>query len=320
MIRLAGEDRITDCATACALGLFDGVHRGHGRIIGKAVEKAAQNGWAAAVFCFRTDTVTSKGHDERIEMLVTDEIKAEKIQALGIDYLYSPEFKEMKNMPPEYFVRDVLKGAMNCSYAVCGPDFTFGRGAVGKADDLVRLGKKYGIETEVASQLMYNGRPISSTDIRSLIRQGDVGTAAQMLGYDFGYRLEVEHGTETGRKWDFPTVNQRIPKGLVLPRFGVYCSAVDIGGRLYGGVTNIGIKPTVQVNTAPLAETYILGYEGDLYGKTLGLSLLKFVRPERRFQSVEELRAEIAKNTRFAEEYFKLNKLDKFFRKERYNE
>lgn len=302
MIKLI--DRIPESRTACALGLFDGVHRGHRLIITKAAEKAAEIGGSSAVFCFRTDTMTSKGHDGRIEMLMTDDIKAKAIESLGIDYLCSPRFEDMRSMPPEVFVRDVLKGAMNCGYAVCGGDFTFGRGAVGKAGDLVRIGRKYGIDVDIIDPLMYNGKPISSTGIRSLIRQGDIETANEMLGYNYGYTAKVEHGFERGRTWSFPTINQKIAKGLVLPKFGVYCSLVTIDGKKYGGVTNIGIKPTINIKTSPLAETFILDYEGDLYGRELELELLKFVRPERIFESVEELKAEIARNTEFTREYF----------------
>lgn len=293
--------------SAVALGLFDGVHRGHQMIIGEAVKAAGADGINSAVFCFKTDTVTSKGHDGRIEMLMTDKEKAKLIDSLGVDYLYSPDFNDMKSLAPEDFVRDVLKGFLDCRYAVCGTDFTFGKGAAGKAEDLAALGKKYGIEVRVMDQLLYEGGVISSTEIRRLIRSGGISGANEMLGYRYGYVAEVEHGYERGRTWSFPTINQRIPKGLVLPKFGVYCSKVLIDGKWYSGVTNIGVKPTVNVETAPLAETFIIGYEGDLYGRELELRLYEFVRPERKFDSFDELKAEIGRNTEFTKKYFSMH-------------
>lgn len=293
--------------SAVALGLFDGVHRGHQMIIGEAVKAAKADGINSAVFCFKTDTVTSKGHDGRIEMLMTDKEKAKLIDSLGVDYLYSPDFNDMKSLAPEDFVRDVLKGFLDCRYAVCGTDFTFGKGAAGKAEDLAALGKKYGIEVRVMDQLLYEGGVISSTEIRRLIRSGGISGANEMLGYRYGYVAEVEHGYERGRTWSFPTINQRIPKGLVLPKFGVYCSKVLIDGKWYSGVTNIGVKPTVNVETAPLAETFIIGYEGDLYGRELELRLYEFVRPERKFDSFDELKAEIGRNTEFTKNYFSMH-------------
>ena len=294
--------------TVCALGLFDGVHRGHRYIIDKAVSQAKASGRASAVFCFKTDSMTSKGHDGRLEMLLDDEQKRERIALAGADYLYSPVFSELKGMRPEEFVRDILHGKMGCTAAVCGEDFTFGRGAVGKAEDLVRLGKKYGISVTIAPPLQDGDVTISSTLIRKLIRQGEIVKANDLLGYHFGFELEVEHGFQRGRTWNFPTINQSIPRGRVLPRFGVYCSVVRFGDKVYEAVTDIGLKPTVEAElTRPLAETFIFGYEGDLYGKKVELQLYEFLRPEKRFESIEELKSEIRRNTLQAAVYFKQN-------------
>ncbi len=304
MENITDKGNISKNKTAVALGLFDGVHRGHQLIIGEAVKTARQRGLRSAVFCFKTDTVTSKGHDGRLEMLLTDREKGRLTEGLGVDYLYSPNFGDLKDMTPREFVRDVLKGVLNCTYAVCGTDFRFGRGAIGTAAELVSIGAEYGIEVRVMSQLLYDGGVISSTEIRRLIREGRISKANEMLGYKYGYILEVEHGYERGRTWNFPTINQQIPKGLVLPKFGVYCSRVKIDGKQYSGVTNIGVKPTVHVETAPLAETFIIDFDGDLYGREIELRLYEFVRPERVFASFDELKAEIGRNTEFTKKYF----------------
>lgn len=304
MTDITNSGHIPERKTVCALGLFDGVHRGHQLIIGTAVERAKAIGAQSAVFCFKTDTVTSKGHDGRIEMLMSDDEKHEKMAELGVEVLFSPDFAQFKGMAPEDFVKKVLKERLNCCCAVCGNDFTFGKGAQGKAADLKELGKKYGIEVEIVSPLLMGGEVISSTEIRRCVREGDITKANEMLGYRFGFTEEVEHGFQRGRTWDFPTINQEIPKGRVMSKFGVYCSTVEIDGERYCGVTNVGVKPTVHVDTAPLAETFIIDYHGDLYGRKLRLELHKFLRPEKTFGSFDELRAEIARNTQQTREYF----------------
>lgn len=307
MTDITNSGFIPEKRTVCALGLFDGVHRGHQLIITMAVKKAQSLDGHSAVFCFKTDTVTSKGHDGRIEMLMSDEEKHKKMAELGVEVLFSPDFAEFKGMSPEDFVKKVLKERLNCSGAVCGNDFTFGKGAQGKAVDLKRLGEKYDIDVEIVSPLLMGGEVISSTEIRRCVREGEIAKANEMLGYHFGFCLEVEHGFQRGRTWDFPTINQQIPKGRVMPKFGVYCSAVEIDGNKYAGVTNIGVKPTVHVETAPLAETFIMDYHGDLYGRKLKLELHEFLRPEKMFDSFDSLREEIAKNKEQAVRYFEEN-------------
>lgn len=304
MILLTDTDHVPKEKTACALGLFDGVHRGHQMIINEAVSAAKEKGVKSAVFSFKTNTVTSKGHDGRIEMLMSDDEKHEKMERLGVDYIFSPDFESFKGMPPENFVRDIIRDKLNCICAVCGTDFTFGRGAVGKADDLVRIGKKYGIEVIVLDKLAIDGEEVSSTVIRKYIRTGLISKANKLLGRRFGFDLEVEHGFQRGRTWDFPTINQKIPKGRVMPRFGVYCSKVLIDGKWYRGVTNIGIKPTVNEIVSPLAETFIIDYNGNLYGKKIKFELFEFLRPERKFDSFDELKQEILKNTQQTIRYF----------------
>ena len=306
MICITEDENISRFETAVALGLFDGVHLGHQAVIKEAVAQKAK-GLMPTVFSFRTESVTSKGNEGRIEMLLTDEDKLRHFEKLGVEYVFLPEFSDYKDMTDEDFVQKVLKGKLNAKFVVCGEDFRFGKNAMGDAGKLRSLGEKYGIEVSVIGQLAIDGQAVSSTQIRQYIRNGEIAKANEMLGYIYGYTLPVEHGFERGRTWDFPTINQAIPEGLVMPRFGVYCSKVTIGERQYSGVTNIGVKPTVNVKTAPLAETYIIGYNGDLYGEAINIELYEFIRAERKFESFEELKAEIGRNTEFTKKYFDEN-------------
>ena len=130
-----------------------------------------------------------------------------------------------------------------------------------------------------------------------------------MLGYTFFFELPVEVGQQIARTLQHPTINQRIPQGQILPRFGVYCTRVRFDGKWYAGVTNVGIKPTFNAHTSPLAETYIIDYDGDLYGQTVTVYFDKFIRAEKKFESAEELKVQIDRDTAYAHEYFKANRI-----------
>lgn len=286
---------VTNDNTAVALGIFDGVHRGHRQVLEKAFSHSELK---KAVFTFNTQTVDSKGSDYK--MLITNSFKKKLIDRAGADYIYSPDFYKLKMMPAEDFARDILKGALHAEVAVCGEKFRFGHMAEGDSDALVRYGRKFGFSVEIVERLDDNGTRISSSLIRKLVSKGEIEKANKLLGYNYGYCLDVIHGNEIGRTWDFPTINQLIPDGLVLPRFGVYVSNVHVDGRQYTGVTNIGVKPTVEHDIKPLAETFIVGYDGDLYGREIEIELYEFIRPERKFDSFDELRAEIKRNTEYA--------------------
>ncbi len=145
----------------------------------------------------------------------------------------------------------------------------------------------------IIQPVLLDGKPVSSTRIRQAILDGRMDDASRMLGRRFCIRLKVEHGNQIGRMLDFPTINQVFPRFHIVPRYGVYSTIVNIDGKLYGGVTNVGVKPTVG-SDGPLAETYILDFSGDLYGKTVEVYFFRFVRPERRFESIDRLREQIA--------------------------
>lgn len=291
----------TNTPTVAALGIFDGVHLGHRRVIQRAQEIAAQLGVAPAVFTFTTASVTSKG---RLESIMTEECKTDTLASLGVKYIAQADFAELRDMTPEEFVKNVAVGCLNARCVVCGEDFRFGKGGRADVTELRRLCENYGVRTEAVGSLEIGGEAVSSTRIRELIKSGGISRAAALMGSRFGFRLPVEHGFERGRTWDFPTINQRLPDDLVKPRFGVYCSKVLVGENWLPAVTNIGVKPTVEDRSPPLAETYIIGWHGDLYGENLEVELYEFVRPEMKFKNVGELSAEIARNKGFAARYF----------------
>ncbi|MBR4622906.1 MAG: riboflavin biosynthesis protein RibF [Ruminococcus sp.] len=286
--------------TAVALGIFDGVHLGHRLVLDEACA-AAEKGLVPAVFTFRSGTVTTK---PQTECLLTDEAKYERLGKLGIKYIMAPDFADIRSLPPAEFTEKVLAGQLGCGLAVCGKDFRFGRGAVGDADLLRREGERLGFEVRVLDKLQMDGATVSSSRIKKLIRTGEIEKANRLLGYTFGWTLPVIHGNEIGRTWNFPTINQLLPEKIVLPRFGVYCARAKTEDRTFFGVANIGVKPTVEKKTAPLAETFILDFDGDLYGKEVELRLDTFLRPEQRFSDIAALRAQIQADVRRTAEFY----------------
>ncbi len=294
--------------TVVSLGIFDGIHRGHQAVIRAAAEMKRQ-GLEFVLFTFKTDTVTTKGKGGFVEALLSDEIKKEHFEKMGADYLFSPEFDEMKNLTPYQFVEQVLHKRLNAAAVVCGEDFRFGKEALGDIDKLKTLGYKFGIRTVIVSQEKLNGRKISSTEIRECIRNGEIKQANEMLGYNYYYKLPVLHGNELGRTLDFPTINQEISKGQVIPKFGVYVTRTLIDGKWKPSVSNIGIKPTVEVRSVPLIETNIIDFRGDMYGSTVKVELLDFLRPEKKFESFDILKKQVHQDIAKAKEYFDLNRI-----------
>lgn len=272
------------------MGLFDGVHYGHRTVIRYAIDIAQRNAWIEpAVFTFETDTVTSKGNNG-VEWLLSKELKREMIESLGVKYIYSPDFMNFKNLSAEEFVELVLCDKLTARFVICGEDFRFGKYAAGDVNELNRLCRKRGITVNVVPPVIETqGVRISSTMIRQLIKDGKIEEANQLLGYQYQMKMPVAYGQQIGRTINFPTINQYLSKKQVVPKFGVYASKVEFMGRVYRGVTNIGMKPTVGNTSVPLAETYIVGFDGDLYGETVKLSLVSFIRPEKKFDSIDEL-------------------------------
>lgn len=298
MVDLTGTNNVPGSSTAVAMGLFDGLHYGHKTVIKYAADVAESTpGIEPAVFTFDTASVTSKGSGG-VEYILSHEMKFELIESLGVKYIYSPDFMNFKDLSGEEFVELVLCGKLNAKFAACGEDFRFGKGAKYGVNELDRLCRKHGISLRVVPPVTESrGIRISSTMIRELIRSGNIEKANLLLGSHFTMKLPVAYGSRLGRTLNFPTINQYLPKRQVMPKFGVYASKTEAMGKIYRSVTNIGVKPTVG-SEAPLAETYIIGFDGsDLYGETAKISLISFIRPEIKFDGVDELKAQIARDT-----------------------
>lgn len=278
-----------------ALGAFDGLHRGHMEVVRTAVQgKTAGRFVSSGVFTFETSPSGGPA-------VLTGEDKQEILRDQGIDLLYSFRFSDLRDMPAEKFVREVLFEKCRAVRLCCGEDFRFGKGAKGDVSLLSRLCREHEAELTIVPPVLEAGEKISSTRIRAAVEAGDIPLANRLLGRPFGFSLEVIHGNHIGTGLGTPTINQALPEGFVLPPFGVYASWARVEGREYYGVTNIGVKPTVGSDRV-LSETWMPDFSGDLYGRRVRLFLLQFIRPEKKFGSLEELKAEIGKNARQAKD------------------
>ncbi|MGN1481385.1 bifunctional riboflavin kinase/FAD synthetase [Porcipelethomonas sp.] len=288
---IISEGGCTSERCAVALGIFDGVHLGHRKIIGKAMEYS-DSGLAPAVFTFNTETVGKK-HGKEYEFIYSDSQKRSILEKLGIKYVFSPAVSEIQNMTGEEFAGNVLAEMFRAESVVCGENFRFGKGAACGAEELERFGKKFGFEVCVCGLVKKNGTDISSEIIREMIKNGEIASAGELMGENYFLDSQVITGNKIGRTIDFPTINQKFESRQLIPRKGVYASETYVNGKKYPSVTNIGVKPTVEKNTAPLAETNIIDYTGNLYGQNVRVELYDFIRDEKKFSSLEELKYRI---------------------------
>lgn len=293
MIDITYGSRGTAEKTAVALGYFDGLHLGHVGVISAAM---AQKGLKPAVFTFNCDTTLPKFRGP--EDIISFENKRELMERMGVYYLYAPDFAEVCTLTDEEFVKNILIDRLNAGFACCGRNFRFGRGGCGTPEGLEKIGAKYGMRVQIVQDICLDGQIISSTRIREHIRRGEIQQANRLLGYELWYRLPVVKGNEIGRTIDFPTINQIIPDTNIIPRYGVYKSYVEIDKKQYRGVTNIGVKPTVERKdgSGAVMETHIIGYNGDLYGQNIAVALVRFIRPEVKFSGLEELKLQISRD------------------------
>lgn len=284
---------------AIAIGGFDGVHIGHRAMIEKLVSEAKSKGVPAAIFTFNTDDSPK----ETFKLLASDKQKAEIFSMLGVDIVISVPFSEIKNISASDFAKSLFCD-FSAKSVICGYDFRFGKNREGDVSLIKERLSPLGVNIVTPKAVCFDGKPISSTSIRTLISEGRIAKANELLGREFSFSSEVVCGIQLARELGFPTANQVYPENLVLPRFGVYATEIIIDEKNYRGISNIGVKPTFGGNEKPLCETYIFDFCGDCYGKTALIRFVDFIRTELKFNSKEELSAQIKKDQLSAIEKF----------------
>ncbi len=291
--------------TVVTIGKFDGRHKGHQKLLREMMKFREQKGFRLAVFTFDmapAGVVTGKP----MTVITTNQERRNNMEKIGVDYLVEYPFdQETARTSPEDFVKIILAGKMNMKAIVAGPDCKFGHKGAGNAVLLRSLSAEYGYETVIIEKEQADHRDISSTYVREELDQGHIEKVNELLGEPYAIHGIVVHGNHIGgSRLGFPTANILPPKEKHLPRFGVYVSRVLVGDRYYAGVTNVGRKPTIEGEYPAGVETFILGLEEDLYGRNIEIQLLCFVRPEQKFDSMEELRDRISRDKAFAAEYY----------------
>ena len=279
--------------TAVAMGFFDGLHIGHRTVIERAVSYK-KRGLASTVLTFDSLSSLSKLTDG--DRILFDDLKYKMLEDIGIENIYRPEFNRLKDMTTDEFVKNILVDKLNAKVVICGFDFRFGKGASGDTNTLIELCAKYDIEVVVIPAIYVDGMIVSSTKIREFIKCGEIERANSLLGYEFNFRLEVIHGRKFGRLINAPTINQILPDMMIIPKFGVYSSKTKINNEQYLSITNIGMNPSIGGLEKPQAETHIIGYDGDLYGEYIDVSLTGFIRGELKFKNLDELAERIQKD------------------------
>ncbi len=286
-----------------SLGKFDGIHRGHQLLLNRILEQK-KLGYQAVMFTFmfHPDNLFS---DKEIDTIYTEEEKRYFLEQSGLDVLVSYPFtEETAAMEPEDFIKDVLIEKLDARMIVVGSDFCFGHNRRGNVAMLKEMSHNYGYEIIAFDKIKSDGQVISSSYIRNEIMEGHMERANSMLGRPFTIIGEVQHGRKIGRTLGLPTVNLIPPPHKLLPPNGVYASVTGINGKKYPGITNIGFNPTVGITSERRVETYIFDFDADLYGTYIEVSLFSMERREVKFNSLEELKAQMQKDIAFGREYF----------------
>lgn len=280
--------------SAVTLGKFDGIHRGHQKLIRRIVEQKESG--AQAVVC----AFVSSG-----ESLLSSRERNRFLEGLGVDILLECQMKEkLRSMKAETFVREVLMGDLKTAFVAVGEDFRFGNERKGTPQLLSDMGRKLGFQTEILSKEMEGHRKVSSTYIREELSKGNMERVTSLLGRRFPAEGVVEHGRGMGHRLFFPTTNLIPPAGKLMPPNGVYATVSDFGDKKWQGITNVGYKPTVGKEKFLGVETYLFDCDEDLYGKSCTVEFCTFVRPEQKFHSFEALKRQILQDTVSGRLYF----------------
>jgi riboflavin kinase / FMN adenylyltransferase len=282
-----------------ALGNFDGVHIGHQVVLRRAVEVGLARGMrsVAATFDPHPRAVLRPGSEPKL--LTTLDTREEMLLGCGVDDVRVIPFnKELSRKSPRDFVRDVLVGSLHAAVVVVGENFRFGYRASGDFEDLQRCmreagGKAYAVPTYTLGEAF--GENISSTKIRALLSGGEVRQATRLLGRPYSLRGQVVVGDKRGRRLGFPTANVLPDPRALVPGRGVYAGHAWVGKERYGACTNVGVAPTFDRQDSRV-ETYLLGYEGNLYGKIVDVTFVERLRPEKRFSGLDELIEQISRD------------------------
>ena len=288
-LKTKAETTTLSCPTVLCIGNFDGVHLGHRQLVSCVLDKhrdlsklypnIVSGAWFFdSNFYKNTDEIYS--FDEKIDVFAS----------LGLDYAIIANFDQMKSLSPQSFVNQILQDECKCIHAICGDNFRFGSKAIGDSHTLLNLMNG---NATVVSLLTQDDNVISSTYIRFLLRNGEIEKANELLTVPYSITEKVVQGKQLGRKLGIPTINQNISTKNLILKNGIYATACTVDNVKYYGVTNIGMRPTVEYNGCKNIETHIIDFNEDCYGKFIKVEFIFKLRDEKKFNSIEELKYQI---------------------------
>lgn len=297
--------------TAVAIGKFDGFHRGHQKLLGQLKEQK-KRGLKSVVFTF-VPSPAAFFSSEAVKDLSTIAEKRMIFENAGVDYLIEyPFYQEIADMDPEAYIKEVLVDRIHAKCIVAGDDVSYGKRGAGDCTLLQAKAAEYGYDVIIIDKVLYEGREVSSTYVREEVRKGNMELVTSLLGTPYHVGGEIVHGRKLGRTIGMPTVNLLPPEEKLLPPNGVYYSYVYLhskdgkmpyDGRKLPSITNIGTKPTVDQRSVMGVETFIYDFDSDVYGDDMEVYLLKYKRPEMRFDGVDELKAQMESDIELGRKY-----------------
>ncbi len=280
--------------SAITLGKFDGIHKGHQKLMRQILEKKAM-GLKSVVFTF--GQMPGTVFDGKGRTILTSKERQMHLEKMGIDYMIEcPFVPEIIQMEPEKFIEEILVKQLHVKYIAVGPDFRFGYQRKGGCSLLKKLASVYGYEVEVFEKECLDEKVISSTYVRHMLETGEMETVRKLLGYPYYVSGTVVHGHAIGRKLGIPTINLIPDDEKMLPPNGVYLTKTIFGGEKRFGITNIGVKPTISGEEAKGIETHLFDFDGNLYDEELVVVFYAYRRGEQKFDSLEALKEQLAKD------------------------
>ena len=290
--------------TVLTLGVFDGLHLGHQQIMQTVVESAAATGAVPTVITFDPHPRAVLHAENAPPLLQTFDQRLANFEVLGIKQTIVIRFdKDFAGTDAETFLRDIVHERLQAREVYLGKGFFFGKNRGGNIELLREMSERLGFFADEVDEVRLRGQRISSSSIRRLLADGKVNLARRMLGRPYGVEGQIIHGLARGRTIGFPTANLH-PHNRVIPKFGVYATATLIDGLWRRSITNVGIRPTFDDDRNPSIESYVFDFDGDLYGDVLRVRFLHRIRDERKFGGIDELKAQIERDTRRALDYF----------------
>lgn len=290
--------------TVLTLGVFDGLHLGHQRIMHKVIERARATGASATAITFDPHPRAVLHPESAPPLLQTLDQRLANFEVLGIEQAIVIRFdRDFASQSAEDFLRDIVHDRLHAREVYLGRGFAFGRARSGNIDLLRRLSSELGFVADEVDEVRLRGQRISSSRIRKLLAAGRVNLVRRMLGRPYGVEGVIIRGDRRGHTIGFPTANLH-PHNRVTPKFGVYATATLIDGVWRRSITNIGVRPTFGIESEPSIESYIFDFDRELYGDVIRVRFLHRIRDERKFSGIDELKSQIEKDTLLALNYF----------------